>query len=78
MIINVLIILKARDTKAAADAGSNGPNRKERAEIEALKATIQKLKIDHEEAQKKWKSNGARCSISEQLYATFVMPLLRL
>lgn len=53
-------LLKARDTKIAADAGNVGPNRKERAEIEALKATIQKMKLDHEEAHLKWKSNATR------------------
>jgi hypothetical protein len=52
--------VQARDTKAAADAGNVGPNRKERPEIEALKATILKMGLDHEEAQKKWKSNAAR------------------
>ena len=61
LIFTLHVLSQARDTKAAAEAGNHGPNRKERAEIEALKATIQKLKIDHEESLKKWKTNNVRC-----------------
>ena len=34
--------------------------RKEKAEMEALQATIEKLKVDHEAAAKKWKLAEAR------------------
>jgi hypothetical protein len=30
-------------------------HRKEKAEIEALQATVEKMKVDHEQAAKKWK-----------------------
>lgn len=48
---------QARDIRNNATAG---PTRKERAEIEALQATVTKLKAEHEEAKKKWKSNATR------------------
>jgi alkyl hydroperoxide reductase subunit AhpC len=33
----------------------NISHRKEKAEIEALQATVEKMKVDHEQAAKKWK-----------------------
>lgn len=36
-------------------------NRKEKAEIEGLQATIEKMKVDHEQAAKKWKLSENRC-----------------
>jgi hypothetical protein len=42
------------------------PIRKEKAEVEALQATIEKMKVDHEQALKKWKLNEQRyfCSLA--------------
>jgi len=50
----------ARDVRTSTSSGLGGTTRKERAEIEALKATVEKLKIDHAEATKKWKTNTTR------------------
>ena len=37
--------------------------RKERAEIEALEATVEKLKVEHEAARKKWKATEKRYAL---------------
>jgi chromosome segregation ATPase len=50
-------MMQARDIRNSA---STGPSRKERAEIEALQVTVEQLKVDHEQAMKKWKTNATR------------------
>lgn len=51
------MVMQARDIRNNATVG---PSRKERAEIEALQATVEQLKVDHEQAMKKWKTNATR------------------
>jgi hypothetical protein len=46
-----------RDSKQRAGSVSI---RKEKTEIEALQATIEKMKVEHEAAAKKWKANENR------------------
>lgn len=52
---------QARDMKLKAGSSPAVPIRKERAEMEALQATIEKMKVDHDAAAKKWKTNENRC-----------------
>lgn len=50
----------AKQAKESRLALATAPTRKERAELEALQATIEKLKIDHETARKKWRVSERR------------------
>jgi hypothetical protein len=50
---------QARESRQKAASGAP-PIRKEKAEVEALQATIEKMKVSHEAAAKKWKLNENR------------------
>lgn len=50
-------VCQAREIRQKASAT---PIRKEKAEVEALQATIEKMKIEHEQAVKKHKLNEQR------------------
>jgi hypothetical protein len=50
----------ARDSRQQLGGTGSLPLRKERAELEAVQATLEKLRIDHEGKEKKWRMNERR------------------
>lgn len=50
----------ARDNRQQLGGTGTLPLRKERAELEAVQATLEKLRIDHEGKEKKWRMNERR------------------